>query len=317
MKRFAIFILTVLAHHLVSAQSDSTFTFRSTGNPVIKHKYTADPAALVVNDTLWIFAGQDAAADGYTKYALSNWCVFSTTDMVTFTEYPIPLRESDFSWSSKNAWASHVVEKNGKFYFYVSTHSTGIGVAVADRPQGPYKDALGKPLLTREDCFASKHGASCIDPAVFIDKDGTAWLFWGNRICYYVKLKDNMIETEGEIKQIKFDNFEFTEAPWIHTYKGKYYLTYAAEFPEKIAYAMADHIEGPWEYKGILNEIPGNCITNHQAIVEYNGEWYFIYHNGALKGGGSVNRSVCIDRLYYNPDGTMKRVIMTSEGVNK
>lgn len=299
----------------LSAQMDSIYSFKSDGNPIITHKFTADPAALVVKDTLWLFTGQDGGPDS-PRYNLKNWCVFSTTDMKNWTEYPIPLRISDLSWDrSKNAYASHVVEKNGLYYWYISTNGSGIGVAVSHRPQGPYKDALGKPLLTREDCFASTHGWACIDPAIYIEDDGQAWIFWGNRECYYAKLKDNMIEIDGEIKQLKFNGFSFTEAPWVHKYKGKYYLTYATDFPEKIAYAMADNIEGPWEYKGLLNEVAGNSTTNHQAIIEYKGNWYFIYHNGALPGGGGASRSVCIDHLYYNKDKTLKRIIMTSEGV--
>lgn len=308
--------LMLLTGYHLSAQSDSIYRFQSNGNPIITHKYTADPAALVVGDTLWLFAGQDGGPDA-KRYSLRNWCVFSTTDMKNWTEYPIPLRISDFSWDrSKNAYASHMVEKNGTYYWYISTNGSGIGVAVSNRPQGPFKDALGKPLLTKADCFASTHGWSCIDPAVYIDDDGQAWIFWGNRECYYAKLKDNMIEIDGEIKQIQFPVYNnFTEAPWVHKYKGKYYLTYATGFPEKISYAMADNIEGPWVEKGLLNEVAGNTTTNHQAIVEYKGKWYFIYHTGALPGGGGASRSVCIDYLHYNKDKTLKRVIMTSEGV--
>jgi beta-xylosidase len=173
-------------------------------------------------------------------------------------------------------------------------------------------------LLTNKDCFASSHSWACIDPTVFIDNDGQAWLFWGNRECYCAKLKENMTEIDGDIKQIEFDGFTFEEAPWIHQYKGKYYLSYASGFPEKIAYAMTDKIDGEYEYKGILNEIAGNSNTNHQAIIEFRGQWYFIYHNGGLqRDGGSFSRSVCIDRLFYNADGTIKRITMTSEGVKK
>jgi len=194
---------------------------------------------------------------------------------------------------------------------------SGIGVAVADRPEGPFRDALGKPLLTNADCFASTHSWACIDPAVFTDDDGQAWIFWGNGECYYAKLKDSMVEIDGEIKQLEFDGFRFTEAPWVHKHEGRYYLTYATEFPEKIAYAVADAITGPYTYKGILNEIAGNSNTNHQAIVEHKGQWYFIYHNGAINpDGGSYSRSVCIDRLHHNPDGTIERIRMTSEGVS-
>ena len=142
-------------------------------------------------------------------------------------------------------------------------------------------------------------------------------MFWGNKECYYAKLKDNMVEIDGEIKKMDFKGFEFTEAPWVHKRNNKYYLSYATGFPEKIAYAMADSVEGPYEYKGILNEIAGNSNTNHQAIVQFKESFYFIYHNGGLQtGGNSYSRSVCIDKLEYNTDGTIKRVIMTTEGVH-
>ena len=153
-----------------------------------------------------------------------------------------------------------------------------------------------------------------IDPTVFIDDDGQAYLYWGNTQCYYARLKKNMIELDGPIVYV--DLPRFTEAPWIHKCGDWYYLSYASEFPEKICYAMSRSITGPWEYKGILNEIAGNSNTNHQAIIEFKGDWYFVYHNGGINpAGGSYRRSVCIDRLYYNEDGTMKRIQMTTEGV--
>lgn len=315
-KNIILVILVTLISVRAAAQQSGLKKFTSNGNPVITHKFTADPAALVVNDTLWLYTGHDFA-QGQNNYVLKDWCVFSTTDLKHWTEYPTPLKVSDFLWDKTNAaYAAQVISRNGKYYWYISTNGSGIGVAVADRPEGPFKDALNKPLVTNDDCFASSHYWTCIDPTVFIDDDGQAWLFWGNGICYYAKLKENMIEIDGEIKKIDFDSFQFTEAPWIHKYKNKYYLSYATGFPEKIAYAMADNIEGTYTYKGILNEVAGNSNTNHQAIVEFKGQWYFIYHNGALQNGGtSYSRSVCIDRLEYNPDGTMKRVIMTSEGV--
>lgn len=292
--------------------------YKSKSNPIFTHKYTADPAAIVEDDTLWLYTGHDFEG-GQKGYKMKDWCVFSTPDMQNWTEYPVPLKITDFPWAtSGDAYAGHVIERNGKYYWYISTNWSGIGVAVSDKPEGPFKDALGKPLLTNEDCFASSHSWACIDPAIFIDDNGQAWIFWGNRQCYYAKLKENMIEIDGEVKQLNFEGFEFTEAPWIHKRKGKYYLTYATEFPEKIAYAMADSIEGPYEYKGILNEIAGNSNTNHQAIVEFKGQSYFIYHNGGIQtDGGSYSRSVCIDKLEYNKDGTIKPIIMSTTGVNK
>ena len=123
-----------------------------------------------------------------------------------------------------------------------------------------------------------------------------------------------MTELDGPIRNISLP--KFTEAPWIHKYNGWYYLSYAYEFPEKTAYAMSRSLEGPGQYKGFLNEIAGNCNTNHQSIIEFKGKWYFIYHNGALvPDAGSFHRSVCIDYLHYNKDGTLKRVVMTSESV--
>jgi beta-xylosidase len=190
-----------------------------------------------------------------------------------------------------------------------------IGVAVSDSPVGPFVDARGSALITND--MTTQYTPIAwddIDPTVFIDDDGQAYLIWGNTQCYYAKLKENMIELDSEIMTISLPRF--TEAPWIHKRGEWYYLSFASEFPEKICYAMSKSINGPWIYKGVLNELAGNCNTNHQAIVEFKGEWYFVYHNGGADvNGGSFRRSVCIDRLYYNEDGSMKRVVMTTEGV--
>lgn len=226
-KKFCFIIWTffgflVLIGTKVTAQQDSLYHFRSDGNPLITHKYTADPAVLVVGDTLWLYTGHDFAGN-QKGYKMKDWCLFSTTDMIHWIEYPTPLKVTDFVWDTTGAaYASHVVHRNGKYYFYVSTNGSGIGVAVSDRPEGPFKDALGKPLLSNKDCWGADHFWVCIDPAVFIDDNGQAWIFWGNKICYYAKLKENMTEIDGEIMKIDFDNFKFTEAPWLHKYKGKY-----------------------------------------------------------------------------------------------
>ncbi|MVN90536.1 family 43 glycosylhydrolase [Mucilaginibacter sp. HME9299] len=295
---------------------DNVFKFKSEGNPVIEHKFTADPAAFVEGDTLWLFTGHDY--EGNQKgYKMKDWCVFSTTDLKNWTEYPTPLKVSDFTWDKTGkAYAGQAIKRNGKYYWYISTDGSGIGVAVADKPQGPYKDAIGKPLLTNADCFASTHNWTCIDPAVFVDNNGQAWLFWGNGVCYYAKLKSNMVEIDGKVNKIDFAGFKFEEAPWVHKYKDNYYLSYASGLPEKTAYAIAKNVNGPYVYKEILNEVAGNSGTNHQAIVEFKGKWYFIYHNGTLeRNGNSFSRSVCIDQLHYNKDGSIKRVEMTTEGI--
>lgn len=322
-KLTALFLLTASLSLHASAQEVVTkdTTFKVEGNPIIRYKYTADPAALVYKDKVYLYAGHDEAPTKISSYRMHNWTCFSSSDMVNWTEHPTPLSTKDFEWATDDAWAGQVIERDGKFYWYVAishgtVHGKAIGVAVADRPEGPYKDALGKALVTNDmTTNVTKISWDDIDPTVFIDDDGQAWLIWGNTGCYYAKLKKNMIELDGPIKT--FTGLpHYTEAPWIHKHNGWYYLSYAYEFPEKTAYAMSRSIEGPWEYKGILNEIAGNSNTNHQAIIDFKGKTYFIYHNGALTpDAGSFHRSVCIDYIYYNKDNTMKRVVMTSEGV--
>lgn len=290
------------------------------GNPVIKNKFTADPAALVYNGKVYLYTGHDEAAPRKTGYEMHEWLCYSSTDMVHWTEHAVPLTVKDFSWAKGDAWAGHVVYCDKKFYWYVpvqhnSIQGKAIGVAVSDNPEGPFKDARGSALITNDMTTDINIEWDDIDPAVFIDDNGQAYLFWGNTTLHYAKLKKNMLDLDGEIKTIKLPGF--TEAPWIHKRNGWYYLSYAYQFPEKTAYAMSHSIEGPWEFKGILNELAGNCNTNHQAIIEFKGKSYFIYHNGGIQPeGSSFHRSVCIDYLNYNVDGTIKRIVMTTEGVN-
>ena len=294
-------------------------TLPPAGNPVIKDKYTADPAALVHNGTVYLYTGHDEAPAPQQGYVMHEWLCYSSTDMVHWQEHPSPLNVQAFAWAKDDAWASQVVARGGKFYWYAavehgSVPGKAIGVAVSDSPTGPFRDARGAALVTNSQT-ESKISWDDIDPTVFIDKSGQAYLFWGNTHCYWARLKANMTELDGEIHQVA-NLPNYTEAPWVHEHKGWYYLSYACQFPEKIAYAMSRSIEGPWVFEGLLNEVAGNSNTNHQAIIDFKGQSYFIYHNGSLPtDGGSFRRSVCIDYLYYNPDGTMKRVVMTTEGV--
>lgn len=294
---------------------NARYSFRYEGNPLIRHKHTADPATMVVGDTLWLFTGYDEPGNK-EGYHMPNWCAFATTDMKNWTEYPVPIYADDFKWNKAHvSFAGHPVEgPDGKYYFYSSTNSCGIGVAQSDRPEGPYKDILGRPLLTTKDCKGTTHGWACIDPAVFIDDDGQPYIFWGNQKCYYARLNRNMKEIDGEIHRVKGLK-DFTEAPYIHKANGKYYLTYAAQWPEKIAYAMADSITGPWEYMGIISEIAGNSNTTHPAIVNFKGRDWFFSHIGGL-GGGSGSRSVIIEPLYYNSDGTIRPIPATAAGAS-
>lgn len=288
------------------------------GNPIIKHKYTTDPTALVHNNTVYLYTGHDEAPVGVEDYVMNEWLCFSSTDMVNWQEHPIPLKARDFSWAKGDAYAAKVIERNGKFYFYAPvSHATikgkAIGVAVADSPTGPFRDAKGSALITNDMTTFTNIDKDDIDPTVLIDDDGQAYIFWGNTQCYYAKLKENMIELDGEIKTVQLP--DFMEGAHIYKRNGLYYLCYGYQKPEKVAYAISRSIDGAWDFKGILNKIAGNCETNRAATIDFKGKSYFIYHNGGLKDGGSHRRSVCIDYLSYNSDGTIKRVVMTSEGV--
>jgi beta-xylosidase len=288
-----------------------------TGNPIIRHKYATDPSALVHDNTVYLYTGHDEAPVGVESYVMNEWLCLSSTDMVSWTEHPVPLRARDFSWSRGGAYAPKVIERDGRFYFYAPvTHANipgrALGVAVSDNPIGPFSDARGSALVTGEMTNTSEDFVN-IDPTVLIDDDGQAHLFWGKSQCFHARLKANMIELDGEITAIDFPGF--TEGSHLHARNDWYYFSYGYGMPEKVAYAMSRRLTGPWEFKGILNELAGNCETNRPAIIEFKGQSYFFYHTGALEDGGSHRRSVCVDYLYYNADDTMKRVIMTSEGV--
>lgn len=344
MKNAIIASLLIAVLPAMAQETGVDTTFTATSNPFVKYKYLGDPAALVDGKTLYLYAGHDQCPDRQERYVLNEWCILSTTDMKTWKEHSYKLKAVDFPWASGQAWASQTIKRGDKYYWYVtaehkSIHGKGIGVAVADSPTGPFIP-VEKPLVTNN--MTTKYtGISWddIDPTAIVDDDGQAYLIWGNTQLYYAKLKDNMVELDGDVMTMEIrgirmpsnpkewneeaeadkvaagSNF-FTEAPWIHKHKGWYYLTFSIGFPEKTAYAMSRSINGPWEYKGILNEVAGNCNTNHHAIVNFKGDWYFIYHNGSINtAGSSYRRSVCIDRLKYKKNGELERIQMTSEGI--
>jgi beta-xylosidase len=296
-------------------------------NPLFEHVFTSDAAALVQGDTVYLYTGHDEAPNNDVFFQMHDWLVFSSQDMKNWTEHGPIMRATDFSWARGDAWASHMVEKDGTYFFYTTVRHDeskpgfAVGVASSSSPTGPFTDARGSALITNDMTTQTSIDWDDIDPAVFIEENGEAFLFWGNSVPKYARLADNMIELGGEIKVIDIPNF--TEALWVHKKESHYYLSYACYFPEKICYAMSDSIHGPWKPMGILNEVAGNTETNHQSIIEFNGEDYFIYHTGAVPprngqpSGGRFRRSVAIDPLYYNDDGSLQRVIMTSEGLDK
>jgi hypothetical protein len=295
-------------------------------NPIFKDVFTADPAPLVYKDTVYAYVGHDEAK-GKEMFTMKEWLCYSSKDMKTWTAHGSVLKATDFKWVKQDAWAAQVVEKDGKFYYYVATQhdqthpGMAIGVAVADNPLGPFKDARGSALITDEMTPGPNNGDD-IDPTVLIDDDGTPWMAWGNPNCYMVKLKPNMIELDGKIERIDLPNY--TEGPWLHKHDKTYYIVYPAfahqAMQEKLCYATATKITGPWTYRGILTENAKNSYTIHPGVLDFKGQGYLFYHNATLELNGEKGaigrRSVCMEYLYYNPDGTIQPIKHTVEGVS-
>ncbi|HBF33739.1 TPA: hypothetical protein DDW35_04175 [Candidatus Sumerlaeota bacterium] len=295
-------------------------------NPLFRDAFTADPAPMVYKDTVYLYVGHDEANDK-EMFNMKDWLCYSSKDMQTWTAHGTMMKPTDFKWAVKDAWAAQVVEKGGKFYFYVTVHhdpthgGKAIGVAVADSPTGPFVDARGSALVT-EEMTPSPNGWDDIDPTIFIDDDGTPWLAWGNPNCYMVKLKPNMTELDGPIQKINLPNY--TEAPWLHKHGSTYYLIYAAfahqGMGEKVCYATAPKISGPWTYQGILTDSAKSSYTIHPGVIDFKGQGYFFYHNATLtlngQKGAIGRRAVCMEYMYYNPDGTIQPITQTAEGVS-
>lgn len=320
----SVFGLSLLVGACTSCKQDAAeeqagFELKDRNNPLFRDVFTADPAAFVHDGTVYLYTGHDEQVEGGEGFVLNEWLLFSTTDMDNWEAHGPVLKTTDFDWANGQAWAAHVESKNDKFYYYVTVeHGTvpgkAIGVAVADHPTGPFEDAIGQALITNDMTTHVDSFWDDIDPAVFIDDDGSPYLYWGNSICMYAKLKDNMIELDGPIQTI--DLPEFTEAPWVIKRNDFYYLIYSAGFPERIDYAMATSPEGPWEFKGNINPVLPNSPTHHVGAVEFKDLWYLFYHTGQLPTGGEFRRSVGVDYLNFNEDGTIQPVVLTDGGVD-
>lgn len=290
-------------------------------NPFITHMYTADPSARVFNGTLYVYPSHDQ--DTATTFSMKDWHVFSTTDMKNWTDHGVAFSLDNISWAHSEAWAPDCLERNGKYYFYYPVEHSKIGVAVGDNPLGPFTDPLDSALI-----HTHSKGVVCnrdfIDPCVFIDDDGQAYLYMGQLVVNAVKLNEDMISYDGKVYLLEGTK-GFFEAIWMHKYKGKYYLSYSST-DGQIEYCMSDNPLGPFEYKGVILE-KMNSGTNHHSIVEYKGQWYLFYHNADLyfrntpeeepkfgwtEGGiHPFRRSICFDKLYYNEDGTIRQVVPT------
>ncbi len=308
-------------------------------NPIVQTWFTTDPAPMVHDGTIYVYTGHDE--DGADFFWMQEWRVYSSQDMVNWTDHGSPLALESFSWADDRAWASQTIERNGKFYWYICAHSKitngmAIGVAVSDSPTGPFHDAIGKPLY--EDGKWDH-----IDPTVMIDDDGQAWLMWGNPRVYYLKLNPDMISYDGQVGTIPMTEASFgspamserekgkkykdsyVEGPWLmkaphsklNKKQNKYYLLYAAGgVPEHIAYSSAPTPTGPWTYVGeIMPLCNTNSFTNHCGVADFKGHSYFFYHTGKLPKGGGFGRSMAVEEFQYKPDGSFPTIMPTDQGV--
>ena len=310
-------------------------------NPCIHHLYTADPAPVVYegNDSLYVYVDID---EGGSFYTMNEWRVYSTCDLVNWTDHGSALPLASFRWSEPNtAWASQCIRRGNYYYWYVCCSPKGdwrqgIALARSDKPSGPFKVlSTAQPMI-----FLGEGGD--IDPTVFIDDDGQAYLYWGNNKVRYVKLNSTMMSYDRSIGKngvvtvpltkeafggVKVKDSQgndvidgadaYEEGPWLSKHDGKYYLSYAAGgVPEHLAYSMSDSPEGPWKYMGqVMRQQDTGSFTNHGGVIDYKGHSYLLYHTGWLPGGGGFTRSFAMEEFHYNADGTIPEIKATRKGV--
>ena len=307
--------------------------FVSAQNPIIRDQFAADPTARVFNNKVYVYPSHDIlppAGQRQDWFCMEDYHVFSSENLTDWKDHGMIVTQNKVPWvrpDSYSMWAPDCVYRNGKYYFYFPSapkdgRGFGIGVAIADNPEGPF---VCEPEPIK--------GVNGIDPCVLLASDGNAYLFWGAGRC--AKLKDNMKEIADDTptETIKWGDREFemkgvnclkdlpnrqAEGPFAFEYNGNYYLTYpyVRENTEVLGYAMSKNPMGPYEYKGlIMAEQPNGCWTNHHSIINYKGQWYLFYHRNDFSPKDDKRRSACIEKLSFNPDGTIQEVKQTLRGV--
>ena len=302
-------------------------------NPIIRNQFSADPTARVFGDRIYLYPSHDIfPPEGQRQdwFCMEDYHVFSSDNLTDWTDHGMIVTQNKVPWVRPNSysmWAPDCVYRNGKYYFYFPSASSegrgfAVGVAISDSPVGPF---VPEPQPIK--------GINGIDPCVLLASDGNAYIFWGNGRC--AKLKDNMKELadDNPKEMVKFGNREMemvgvhclkdlpnrqAEGPFAFEYNGNYYLTYpyVRENTEVLGYAMSKNPMGPYEYKGlIMEEHPNGCWTNHHSIVNFKGQWYLFYHTNFFSPNDDKRRSVCIEKLAFNPDGTIQEVKETMRGV--
>jgi Glycosyl hydrolases family 43/Carbohydrate binding module (family 6) len=289
-------------------------------NPLIMDQFTADPTARVFEGKIYVYPSHDIKAPPEYKgrpnwFVMEDYHVFSSENLTDWQDHGVILRQTDVEWANPTAyamWAPDSVFKEGKYYFYFPAIAKSggfkIGVAIADKPYGPFK-----PVATPIE------GVSGIDPCVFIDKDGNAYLFYSLNKVFVAKLKPNMVEIDGEPTVIaNLPTKGLLEGPFVFERNGIYYLTYphVENKTERLEYSTSNSAMGPFKPAGvILDESASGCWTVHHSIVEYQGQWYLFYHDKDLSPSFDKNRAIRADKLFFNTDGTIRKVTPTLRGV--
>jgi hypothetical protein len=318
---------------LISAALAAVAIDCSALNPIVQTIYTADPAPVVHDGVCYLYTSHDEDVLVKNFFTMKDWRCFSSTDMVNWTDHGAVATLYDFKWAGSGwgggfengTWAVQCIERNGKWFLYCPLQGRGIGVLVSTNgPFGPFTDPIGKPLI----------GGDNIDPTVFIDDDGQAYLSWGNPKCWYAKLNQDMISLDTSIgnkglvaydmtveafgKRSKEDPkrpTSYEEGPWLYKRNALYYLFFAGgPISEHLGYSTGPSPIGPWKYGGVVLPTQGGSFTDHPGVVDYKGKTYLFYHDAALPGGGGFKRSVCVDELKFNPDGSVVQMNMTKEG---
>jgi hypothetical protein len=286
-------------------------------NPVLTSIYAADPAPHVWpnSDRLWLYTSHDQPGSN-NHFGMADYHAFSTTDLVNWTDHGRILHVKDVEWAESHAWAIDAVYYRDRYYlvFCMKEKGTGIfrtGLAVSDVPEGPFSD-IGY-------IKGVEFGQ---DPAVFIDTDGTPYLFWGHdRQCYGAELEEDLMSIKPETKvDLKPQLTHVFEGPWVHMHNGKYYLTYpgltSRGWPEKMFYGVADHPLGPYKFKGcFIDDFEGQSGTNHGGVVDYLGRSIMFYHSAILSGGLSETRCVMMDELKYDKEGNIIPIVPSEKGL--
>ena len=290
-------------------------------NPLVSGQFTADPTARVFEGKVYVYPSHDIPSPVEKLkewFCMPDYHVFSSDNLVDWTDHGVIVSQDKVPWvdpGSYMMWAPDCVYHEEKYYFYfpaaprdtIYGRGSCVGVAIADKPYGPFVPQA-EPI----------RGVNGIDPCVFIDKDGQAYIYWCGGGMFVARLKDNMTELASEPVRITGLPAGFTEGPFLFERNGKYYYTYpwVQDKTETLAYAIGDSPMGPFEYKGlIMEQWPSECWTNHHSILEYQDQWYLFYHHNDYSPEFDKNRSMRADSLFFNPDGTIRKVIPTLRGV--